>query len=58
MFGNRNKMKGVVGELLVYKAVQNVLDKGREGVFGFLIPVDLIVSELKIYFKTMNFVDL
>lgn len=52
MFGNRNKMKGVVGELLVYKAVQNVLDKGREGVFGFLIPVDLIVSELKIYFKT------
>lgn len=52
MFGNRNKMKGVVGELLVYKAVQNVLDNGREGVFGFLIPVDLIVSELKIYFKT------
>jgi Cdc6-like AAA superfamily ATPase len=52
MFGNRNKMKGVVGELLVYKAVQNLLDKGREGVFGFLIPVDLIVSELKIYFKT------
>ena len=52
MFGNRNKMKGVVGELLVYKAVQNLLDKGQEGVFGFLIPVDLIVSELKIYFKT------
>lgn len=51
MFGNRNKMKGIVGELLVFKAFHEFLLDELHSINGFLIPVDLIISELKIYFK-------
>ena len=54
MFGNRNKMKGIVGELVVYQTFKDVLSSKDVNARGFLIPLDHVISEIKTYFKSIK----
>ena len=54
MFGNRNKMKGIVGELVVYQTFKDVLSSENVNARGFLIPLDHVISEIKTYFKSIK----
>lgn len=51
MFGNRNKMKGIVGELITFKAIDRLCYESKA---GYLLPLDPIISELQLYLRATS----
>jgi Cdc6-like AAA superfamily ATPase len=51
MFGNRNKMKGIVGELMTFDALNRLCRKWQT---GYLIPLDPIIVELQLYLRASS----
>lgn len=51
MFGNRNKMKGIVGELMTFRALDLLCSDFET---GYLIPLDPIIGELQLYLRTSS----
>ena len=51
MFGNRNKLKGIVGELMTFRTLDQLCLDRRT---AYLIPVDPIIAELKLYLRSSS----